>query len=477
MAMGKILARLIPDDPLIPLLNRDAQPATVVATRNSPALSNIIVLTKPSGSGKLNNEPSSSKHNEELLKHELELPSSKARCKTQAQAAELKGMMQSSNAICRALKHDELEHDLPSMRCQVASILPEVELNDMEHELQRCKYPTQGRPERYDRAEQDPNLHLVSSYISVFLELAPRPRQQMSRAEQDPNLHLMSRAEQDPNLHLVSSYISVFLEPAPRPRQHMSKAEQDTNLHLLLGSKLSLSAFSASWFSVVTLSFLVPGRCSHLIGWKSQIKSNGQVKSTNKIVLRALKTRVLAAHSNWVNKLNKVLWSCRTTPSSASGETPFNLTYGAEAVIPVEVGLPSDRAGRHNDPNNEQLLRENLDLVEEVREMFRIRNMAHQSRVTNAYSYMGKLAPKWEGPYMIIHVKRPRSAISFRGRAQSAKIKHELPRSTMSCKGRARSAELKHELTRSNTSCRAQTLAVEAKHEVQNLNTRRRGQA
>ncbi|GKU96922.1 hypothetical protein SLEP1_g10102 [Rubroshorea leprosula] len=43
MAMGKILARLIPDDPLIPLLNKDAQPAAVVATRNSPTLSNIVL--------------------------------------------------------------------------------------------------------------------------------------------------------------------------------------------------------------------------------------------------------------------------------------------------------------------------------------------------------------------------------------------------------------------------------------------------
>ncbi|GKV49206.1 hypothetical protein SLEP1_g55969 [Rubroshorea leprosula] len=68
MAMGKILARLIPDDPLIPLLNRDAQPTAVVATRNSLALSNIIMLTKPRGNGKLNNEPSSSKHNEELMR-------------------------------------------------------------------------------------------------------------------------------------------------------------------------------------------------------------------------------------------------------------------------------------------------------------------------------------------------------------------------------------------------------------------------
>ncbi|GKV37451.1 hypothetical protein SLEP1_g45482 [Rubroshorea leprosula] len=73
MAMGRILALLIPDNPLIPLLNRDAQPATVVATRNSPALSNIVVQTKPRGSGKLNNEPSSSKHSEELMRKNADL--------------------------------------------------------------------------------------------------------------------------------------------------------------------------------------------------------------------------------------------------------------------------------------------------------------------------------------------------------------------------------------------------------------------
>ncbi|GKV37609.1 hypothetical protein SLEP1_g45619 [Rubroshorea leprosula] len=160
-------------------------------------------------------------------------------------------------------------------------------------------------------------------------------------------------------------------------------------------------------------------------------QSNGQAESANKIVLQGLKTRVLAAHSNWVNELNKMLWSCRTTPNSATGETPFSLAYGAEAVIPVEIGLPSDRAGWHGDLNNEQLMRENLDFVEEVREMSRIRNMAHQSRVakfynkrvrarqfqvgdlvlrkaglTNAYSHMGKLAPNWEGPYMVISIQR-----------------------------------------------------------------------
>ncbi|GKU88075.1 hypothetical protein SLEP1_g2380 [Rubroshorea leprosula] len=73
MAIGKILTHLILDDPLIPLLNRDAQPATVVATRNSHALSNVVVPTKPKGSGRLNNEPSSSKYSEELIRKNADL--------------------------------------------------------------------------------------------------------------------------------------------------------------------------------------------------------------------------------------------------------------------------------------------------------------------------------------------------------------------------------------------------------------------
>ncbi|GLT29931.1 hypothetical protein SLA2020_047630 [Shorea laevis] len=72
MAMGKIISRLIVDDPLIPLLNRGEQPVEAL-TRNSPTLSNMVVPTKPSGSGKVNPEPSSSKYNEELLKKNAKL--------------------------------------------------------------------------------------------------------------------------------------------------------------------------------------------------------------------------------------------------------------------------------------------------------------------------------------------------------------------------------------------------------------------
>ncbi|GLT79593.1 hypothetical protein SLA2020_510760 [Shorea laevis] len=68
MVIGRILSRLIPDDPLIPLLSGGKHPAAVVATCNSPALSNVVVPTRPRGSGKSNHEPSSSKQGEELMK-------------------------------------------------------------------------------------------------------------------------------------------------------------------------------------------------------------------------------------------------------------------------------------------------------------------------------------------------------------------------------------------------------------------------
>ncbi|GKV49678.1 hypothetical protein SLEP1_g56416 [Rubroshorea leprosula] len=115
-------------------------------------------------------------------------------------------------------------------------------------------------------------------------------------------------------------------------------------------------------------------------------QSNGQAESANKIILRGLKTRVLAAHSNWVDELNKVLWSCRTTPSSATGETPFSLVYETEVVLPMKVGLSTNKSARHDNLDNEQLLRENLDLLEEVREISRIKNMVYQGRVARFYN-------------------------------------------------------------------------------------------
>ena len=75
----------------------------------------------------------------------------------------------------------------------------------------------------------------------------------------------------------------------------------------------------------------------------SHPQANGQVEVTNRTLLKIIKTRLEGAKGIWPNELPSVLWAYRTTARTPTGETPFRLTYGADAVIPAEVGLTSYR--------------------------------------------------------------------------------------------------------------------------------------
>ena len=59
--------------------------------------------------------------------------------------------------------------------------------------------------------------------------------------------------------------------------------------------------------------------------------------------MNELKRRLDEANGRWVEELPNILWTYRTTPRRFTGETPFFLTYGAEAMIPTEVSLCSAR--------------------------------------------------------------------------------------------------------------------------------------
>ena len=74
------------------------------------------------------------------------------------------------------------------------------------------------------------------------------------------------------------------------------------------------------------------------------------------------------AKFKWVEELPHVLWTYRTTPCRSNGETPFSMTYGAEAVIPLEIGFPTSRTSSFNLKDNDEQLTKSLDLIEEKRE-------------------------------------------------------------------------------------------------------------
>ena len=86
-------------------------------------------------------------------------------------------------------------------------------------------------------------------------------------------------------------------------------------------------------------------------------QANGQVEVTNRTLLKIIKTRLEGAKGIWPDELPSVLWVYRTTARTPTGETPFRLTYGADAVIPAEIGLTSYRVQSYTEDKNEEAMR------------------------------------------------------------------------------------------------------------------------
>ncbi|RVW81945.1 Gypsy retrotransposon integrase-like protein 1 [Vitis vinifera] len=128
----------------------------------------------------------------------------------------------------------------------------------------------------------------------------------------------------------------------------------------------------------------------------------------------------------WVEELPDALWAYRTTPGCLTGNTPFALAYGMDAVIPTKVGLLTIRteAGPQEDANAE--LGRNLDWADEVRETPSIRMADYQQRAAAHYNCkarprsfksgtlvlrkvfentietgVGKFQANWEDPYIV----------------------------------------------------------------------------
>ncbi|XP_073120941.1 uncharacterized protein [Henckelia pumila] len=118
---------------------------------------------------------------------------------------------------------------------------------------------------------------------------------------------------------------------------------------------------------------------------------NGQTEVTNRTIIQSLQTRLFGAGKSWVEEVPGVLWSYRTTPRTATGETPFNLVYGSEAVIPVEIGQISPRVKAYQEGEAGDRTQE-LDLVEEKREWAAIRTEAYRSRIIKAFNQ--KIKPR-----------------------------------------------------------------------------------
>ncbi|CAL8139763.1 unnamed protein product [Prunus armeniaca] len=99
------------------------------------------------------------------------------------------------------------------------------------------------------------------------------------------------------------------------------------------------------------------------------------------LIKKTLKTKLDKAKGCWPELLPEVLWAYRTTFRTSTGETPFSLSFGTKAVVPVEIGQPTYRTSTYEaEANNEQLAL-NLDFIDELRDQSNMRNVAYKQRI------------------------------------------------------------------------------------------------
>src|SRR5438045_1899646 len=107
-------------------------------------------------------------------------------------------------------------------------------------------------------------------------------------------------------------------------------------------------------------------------------QSNGQVEHANGMVLQDVKSRVFDRlkpyAGKWARELPLVLWALRTSPSRATGESPFFLTYDSEAVLPTELEFRSPWVRNFDETSSEDSRLADLDQLEEARAVAAIRS-------------------------------------------------------------------------------------------------------
>ncbi|XP_016649013.1 PREDICTED: uncharacterized protein LOC107880934 [Prunus mume] len=111
-------------------------------------------------------------------------------------------------------------------------------------------------------------------------------------------------------------------------------------------------------------------------------QSNGHVEAINKIIKKLLKRHLDKAKGAWSEKLPEALWAIQTSYRTATGETPFSLVFGSEAVVPVEIGEPSYRTKTFTPKANEEALALSLDLIEERRAQANLRRSLQTARLS-----------------------------------------------------------------------------------------------
>jgi len=154
---------------------------------------------------------------------------------------------------------------------------------------------------------------------------------------------------------------------------------------------------------------------------------NGAVEAPNKNLKKIIQ-KMVVTYKDWHEMLSYALHAYRTTVRTSTNATPYSLVYGMEAVMPLEVEIPSLRILKDAELDESKWARlrfEQLNLIDERRLTAICHHQLSQSRIAKAYNKkvkprvfkegdlvlrkislasgedQSKWAPNYEGPYVV----------------------------------------------------------------------------
>jgi hypothetical protein len=148
------------------------------------------------------------------------------------------------------------------------------------------------------------------------------------------------------------------------------------------------------------------------------------------MILHGLKPRIFDRlkpyTGKWAKELPSVFWALCTTPSRATGHTPFSLVYGSEAMLPTKVEHKSFHVQHFNEEQLNDSQVNDLTRLEELCEAAVIQSAKHQqamrryhARNVSSRSFQvgdfelqkiqttkdwHKLSLTWEHPYEVVEM-------------------------------------------------------------------------
>jgi hypothetical protein len=158
-----------------------------------------------------------------------------------------------------------------------------------------------------------------------------------------------------------------------------------------------------------------------------------QAEASNKVLIKIIKKRIKDNPRRWHKKLSEAMWVHRTSRHGAMKVTPFQLVYGQEVVLPVEVRLQNLRITKQDYLSAKEYTELMMDKVDEVPEI-RLKALEEieneKIKIAKAYNKrvveksfqvgdlvwktilplrtqsgkFGKWSPSWEGPFRVIRV-------------------------------------------------------------------------